>query len=278
MNEALISVNGRYLSYADFGNIGDPCVFFFHGAPMSRLHLAPLEDEFVAQGLRVVAPERPGYGRSSMQPGRSMADWATDVSALADALGIGHVIVAGHSSGGPYALACAALLPDRVSAALVLSGVTDMSWPGAWEGFLETESELMRMPSESAAISWCVEHFGADGNGFLSEPFDLPEPDNAVVGDQNFEKAMAEAFRQGVAGYAQDVFVQGQPWPFDPLCIAIPVDVVHGDMDHLLSMEHSRHTAALITGSTFHTVAGHGHLTIPSELPALAAALVRSQQ
>jgi pimeloyl-ACP methyl ester carboxylesterase len=223
MKESLISVDGRQLSYAEFGVPGGPSVFFFHGAPMSRLHLAGLEGQLAAQRLRVLAPERPGYGKSSLQPGRSMADWATDVAALADALEIGRFIVADHSSGGPYAIACAALLSDRVSAGLVISGVTDMSWPGAWEGFLETEIELMRMTDESAALSWCVEHFGADGSGFLAEPFDVPEPDDAALADQNFQTAMIEAFRQGLAGYAEDIFVQGKPWPFDPRNIDIPV-------------------------------------------------------
>lgn len=60
-----------------------------------------------------------------------MTDWPTDVVALVDALGINRFIVAGHLSAGPYAVACAALLSDRVSAAPVLAGVTDMAWPKA---------------------------------------------------------------------------------------------------------------------------------------------------
>lgn len=98
---------GRELAYTDIGDPGGPCVFFFHGAPMSRLHLIGLEDQFAAQGLRVLSPDRPGYGRSSPQVGRSMADWPQDIAALADALGIDRFLVAAHSSGGPYAVACA---------------------------------------------------------------------------------------------------------------------------------------------------------------------------
>lgn len=100
---------GRELAYADLGRPGGPCVFFFHGAPMSRLHLVPLEEQFAARGLRVISPDRPGYGRSSPQPGRSLSDWPADVTGLADALGLDRFLVAGHSSGGAYALACAAL-------------------------------------------------------------------------------------------------------------------------------------------------------------------------
>lgn len=267
---------GRELAYTDIGNPDGPCAFFFHGAPISRLHLVGLEDQFAAQGLRVVSPDRPGYGRSAPQFGRSMADWPKDVAALADALGIDRFLVAAHSSGGPYAVACAAVLPARVMAGAVVAGVTDMAWPGAWEGYLADEIQLMRMPDENAAVAWCVERFGADGRGFLEKPFEFPEPDVALLADETFEKALAEAFRQGVAGYAQDMYVQGRPWPFDPSHISVPIKVVHGELDTLVPMAHSRHTAELIPGSTFGTYSGHGHLTILSELPMIAAALVRS--
>src|SRR5262245_1279732 len=121
MKDSTISIRGgRELAYTDMGPANGPCVFFFHGAPMSRLHLVPLEPEFAARGLRVVSPDRPSYGRSSPQPGRSLRDWAGDVAALADALEIDRFHVAGHSSGGAYALVCAAELDERVTGGVVL--------------------------------------------------------------------------------------------------------------------------------------------------------------
>jgi len=123
MRDALVTIGrGRHLAYTDIGDPTGRCLFFFHGAPMSRLHLVRLDGEFAARGLRVVSPDRPGYGKSSPQQNRTLADWPADVLALADALGIRRFAVAGHSSGGPYAVACAALRPDRVTAGLVLGG------------------------------------------------------------------------------------------------------------------------------------------------------------
>lgn len=246
---------------------------------MSRLHLAYLEQDFLAARIRVVSPDRPAYGGSSPQPGRSMADWPADVAALADALGVSRFVVAGHSSGGPYAVACAALLPDRALAGIVFGGVTDMGWPGAWEGYVESECHLMRLPDEAAAIAWCTGRYGADGQGFLTaSDLELAEPDNALFADERAGPALAatvtEAFRQGVGGYAQDVFVQGRPWPFDPGRIRVPVRVVHGEHDQVVPIAHGRHTAVMIPGSTFHLLRGHGHMTPVSTLPALTSAHV----
>jgi pimeloyl-ACP methyl ester carboxylesterase len=273
---------GRELAYTDIGDPRGPCIFFFHGAPMSRLHLVAFEKQFAAHGLRVISPDRPAYGRSSAHPGRSLLDWPADVAALADALEIDQFLVAGHSSGGPYPLVCAVLLGGRVLGGVVMAGVTDMAWRGAWKGYLEGRHEIqvMRLPDERAAIALSVERFGADGSGVLAEPFDWPEADLAFLADETVDKgltsAVAEAFRQGVTGYAQDVYLEGRGWPFDPRGISVPVEVVHGESDTLVPMAHSRHTAGLIPGSTFRTLPGHGHLTILSELPKTAADLMRA--
>ena len=80
--------DGRRLAFTDIGEAGWPCMLFFHGSPSSRLRLAYLEDEIVAAGVRVVSPDRPSYGGSSPQPGRSMADWPREASSDSAWLGI----------------------------------------------------------------------------------------------------------------------------------------------------------------------------------------------
>jgi pimeloyl-ACP methyl ester carboxylesterase len=155
-----------------------------------------------------------------------------------------------------------------------------MAWPEAWNGYIESEAQLMREPDERAAIAWCIERYGADGSGFLSDGFPLPAPDAARLGDEAFERGVTstvvEALRQGVIGYAQDCYVQGRAWPFDPSRIAARVLVVHGELDTLIPIAHSRHTAASIPGASFRMLPEHGHLTIVSELPSLAASLASS--
>lgn len=277
MKDSQITIgDGRELAYTEIGDpLGTP-LLFFHGAPLSRLQLAYLDEQFLEQQVRVVSPDRPGYGKSSRLRGRSLPDWPADVEALANALGIERFIVAGHSSGGPYAVACAAMIPARTSATIILAGVTDMGWSGAWAGFSEMESRIMRMADEPAAIAWCTEMFGADGGRFHSvSDFEFAEPDNALFADERAGPAIAsavnEAFRQGIVGYAQDAFVQGRPWVFDMSAISLPVLIVHGELDRAVPLAHSRHTAELIAGSNLRLLPHHGHMTILSELPAFAA-------
>ena len=115
------------------------------------------------------------------------------------------------------------------------------------------ESALMRVPDATAAVAWCTEKFGRDGERFhTASDFEFGDPDDALFADRRagpaLTSAVAEAFRQGVIGYAHDVVVQGRPWPFDPGRIAAPMEVVHGELDRTVPLAHSRHTSALIPG------------------------------
>lgn len=113
MHRCVLLPDGRRLGYAEYGDSGGSPVFFLHGQPGSRL--GRHHDESIATGLgaRIVAVDRPGYGLSDYQSGRRLVDWPADVVALAEALNLGRFAVASVSNGGPYALACAALVPER---------------------------------------------------------------------------------------------------------------------------------------------------------------------
>jgi pimeloyl-ACP methyl ester carboxylesterase len=158
---AITLPDGRALAYTDLGRRSAPVVMYCHGAPGSRLDLETFGDAFAAENVRVVSADRPGYRRSSAQPGRRREDWPRDIATLADHLDVERFAVMGASSGGPYALACAALLPDRVAGAGVVCGVTDFGWPGAWDDLPEDdETILMRIGDEAEAHAWCEERYG----------------------------------------------------------------------------------------------------------------------
>jgi len=271
--------DGRTLAYTEVGALEGVVAFYFHGAPGGRLELASLDDSFAAVGVRVITADRPGYGGSTPLTGRTTADWADDVSALADHLGVDQFGVMGLSSGGPYTVACAALLGERVIGAIVAAGNTDMSWPGASDGYMQSELDIMEMDDEAAAVAWCEEHYGADGSGFFGGEMDLGPVDNTWLSDEanlvSLMATMGEAFAQGVVGYAHDITVQGRAWTFDPAAIACPTIVAHGADDHLVPRTHSEHTASLIPNAELRVLDGVGHLSLGDRLPTLAAEITQ---
>lgn len=106
MRESMITLaDRRELSIADYGVEDGPAVLYFHGAPSSRLDALMYEDEIDASGIRVIAIDRPGFGRSSPQPGRVLADWPNNVAQVADQLGLESFAVVGASAGGVHAIA-----------------------------------------------------------------------------------------------------------------------------------------------------------------------------
>jgi len=278
-DDIMTLVDGRTLAYTTIGAPDGPVVCYQHGAPGGRLELVALHDAFDTAGVCVVTADRPGYGGSGPLPGRATADWVADIMALCDHLGVERLAVMGLSSGGPYTVACASLLGDRVVGALVAAGNTDMSWPGAATGYLESELAIMALDDTEAALVFCAEHIGVDGSEFLDGDNDLGPADNAWLADEANTAAllatMGEAFRQGVVGYAHDIWVQGRAWSFDPVAIRCPVIVAHGEDDRLVPISHSRHTASLIPGAELRITPGVGHLSLTDQLPALAAEITR---
>src|SRR4051794_34692857 len=104
---------------------GDPRgfpVFFFHGWPASRLQGAGFGPDASTLGIRIIAPDRPGVGLSSPQPGRRLLDWPPIVEELAHVMGFARFGVLAVSGGGPYGLATAFALPSRVESAAIVSG------------------------------------------------------------------------------------------------------------------------------------------------------------
>ncbi len=278
IESSMLLADGRTLAFTDAGAPGGLPILYFHGAPGSRLDAAWMEDALTAADVRVVSADRPGYGGSSASPRRSMSDWPRDMAALADHLGFDRFAVMGLSSGGPYVAACAALLGDRVVAAASVAGVTDMGWSAAYDEFPDDdEKTIMRIGDEDKALAWCVDHYGADGARFFDGEMDLSPPDTALFTDEAFMAAImptfAEAFRPGVAGFAQDITVQGRPWPFDVANITCEMRVYHGEQDTLCPVSHGRHTAEMIEGSTLTIFPEHGHLSMITEMPRVVADL-----
>jgi pimeloyl-ACP methyl ester carboxylesterase len=258
--------------------VGDPTgapVLYFHGAPTSRLDVAVWEPALVGASARVIGIDRPGYGGSTPQPGRTFDDWPADAAAVADAIGIDRFAVLGYSSGGPYALVCGVSLADRVTAVGLAAGVTDFGWEPAWDGYPAYEVEVMRIDDEAKAIEQFEQKYGADGSGVHEAMPPLTPADEALFADEVIATAwmasLSEAWRQGAGGFVEDMLAQARPWGFDVAAIRAPVHLLHGEPDTIVPIAHSRHTIELCPQAELTVFDDHGHLSLSAQIPDLVA-------
>jgi pimeloyl-ACP methyl ester carboxylesterase len=266
--------DGRALGYAEWGPRNGFPVLGFHGTSLSRLaHLG--EDAPRAAGVRLILVDRPGYGLSDVQAGRTLLDWAGDVAELADGLEIDRFAVFGMSGGGPHAAACSYALPDRVSALGLVSSPAPVwdrpelrfSAPPHRRPMIELaerdpdlvarrlledcRAELERMAAGSRN--------GGKGDG--------PEADQALMSDPDirarFDAAKAETIARGPEGYARDLFLlYVAPWGFRPEEITVPTRIWHGDEDAAVSPRIAEFFAETIPRSRLHLIPGAGHLLL----------------
>jgi pimeloyl-ACP methyl ester carboxylesterase len=246
--------DGRALAYAEWGDPGGVPVFFFHGTPMSRLY-CPDQAVTASSRVRLVTVDRPGIGRSDVLPRRTFADWPDDVVQLADALGIDEFSVIGWSAGGPYAAACAALIPARltsvgIGASRHLSQFNVVENPSAYDELGSDERQLFELAkqdpyaaaraSAEADGAW-VREIGQQPEAFL-EKRPLPEADRWFLEDPErrrmFFEAMRESVRQGSEAFAWEMIDTFLPWGFRVADIAIRVHVFHGAQDTWVDRRH----------------------------------------
>jgi len=238
--------DGRRLSFAEYGDPNGTPVFAFHGVIGSRLFWSLCDDDAAKRGIRLVAPERPGFGYSDFQRDRDLLDWPADVRALADHLDVERFGVVGFSGGGPHALACAHLLPARVRGVSLVSTVTPPETREHADPFNEAVLDATKsVPGFSEAAfaqsAWLADTarpwFEASLVGTSAAPdrvvFDGP------AGEVLFEDA-AEGFRNGSRGSAHDLPLVGSDWGFDPADLSREVDMYHGRADETVNPDLAR--------------------------------------
>ena len=261
---------GRRLGFAEYGAPGGAPGFYFHGHPGSRLE-AELADEVAAEaGIRIIALDRPGYGLSSFQPRRTILDWPQDVKEVANILGLERFSVLGSSGGGPYALACAHQLPERVTRAGVISGVGPYNARGATRG-MRWQNRVgfqvgARFPPLARLIMWSMERqVRRSPERTLDAIARAMSPTDAEIAvrpnlRRTLAAVIAEAFRQGSRGAALDVVLLGRPWGFRLEEISPRVYLWQGEADVLVPVSMGRHQAAAIPNCQATFYPGEGHL------------------
>jgi pimeloyl-ACP methyl ester carboxylesterase len=244
---------------------------FLHGFPGSRHAGGFLDESAGRRGIHVVAPERPGIGLSSPQPGRSLTGYARDLEQIADELGIGGFALVAESGGGPYALACAHELAERLVSVTVVGGLGPVGTAAATAGMAGGEQVgyaiARRAPVLSGRALALIARWGARYPGAFLRlcTSQFAEPDRRTLADAHvanlFVQDFLEAFRQGGRRVGEELGLLMEPWPFDPAAIRAPVRFFHGELDRTVPVGVSRELAEAIPGAELHVLAGEGHLS-----------------
>ena len=277
--------DGRALAYCEYGVPDGIPVFNFHGLPGSRIDTRIIADVARSAGLRLITADRPGIGRSDPVPGkRTYAGWAHDVANLADALGIERFSVVGYSCGGPYALAVAAELPERVERVGLVSSVAPSEMPRYRKGLAPTDRSMTVL---SRYAPWLARAFVGqavkqarrrpDKFGMQLDRDLRGEPDRTIL-DQGLRPMVVELFkectRNGPAGMVEDCAVWARPSGIRFESIKAPTGLWHGDADASVSIEHSRWLASKIPGAVLTVLPGAGHLHTPERWREMTSALL----
>ena len=277
--------DGRALGYAEYGDPAGRPVLFFPGAPSSRL-LHPPEPPTQASGIRLIAVERPGFGLSDFQPGRTLLDWPDDVVAFADELGLDRFPVVGISAGGPYAAACAYKIPQRVTAAAIISAVGPLD-PSAIQEMPRVRQLGAQMARNApwllGPLLWLVSNPHRNPEKFFERMVSGNSEDDRAVLVQPEMKSMLmrnylEATRAGMRGFARESIIVSNDWGFSPEHITIPVCLWHGDEDHNVSLSAIRRLVKAIPRCSATFVPGEGHWLILKYWDRILAELTSLQQ
>jgi len=275
--------DGRRIGYAEYGVPDGQACFYFHGHPGSRLEARFAESAAAAAGVRLVALDRPGYGRSDFVEGRSILDWPDDVARVADAKGIARFLVVGGSGGGPYALACAYTMPERVVRAGVISGVGPHNVKGIAKGMRWQNRVGFRWGARWPALSKVL--MRSMERGIRERPdrtvdalVNAMSPADAAVARRPEVRGLlgeivAEAFRQGSAGAAWAVVLLGRPWGFSLREIRPTVYLWQGEADVLVPPGMGRYQAEQIPDCRARFLPGEGHLLVIDHIDEVISAL-----
>jgi pimeloyl-ACP methyl ester carboxylesterase len=262
----------RQLGYAEYGPPSGRPLIWFHGTPGARRPISPhARDVAHERGVRLIAVERPGIGASTPHLYGSLVEWATDIETFCEALGLDRVGIAGLSGGGPYALACAHEMPERVVAIALLGGVApsvgDDAASGGVSTFVRAASPLIRLAL--GPLGFALPRVVPALERVAGRAMDLfasymPPGDQRVFEDPAVRKMFIEDILLGSRPHMQafllDAILFGRPWGFSLRDVRVPVHMWYGDADVIVPLTHGEHMAKRIPHAVLRIRPGEGHL------------------
>ena len=264
--------DGRRIGFAEFGDPYGRAVLWMHGTPGARRQIPQAARLAAGElGIRLIGIDRPGVGHSTPHLYPSIAAFADDLEELLDRLGIGEFAMLGLSGGGPYVLACAAAMPDRMRVAGVLGGVAPTVGADAADGgvvaLAATFAPLLsalRLP-----LSWLLAGFFWSARPVAVPAILLyarlsPEGDRKVFARPEMRAMFLDDLltggRPGLRAPVFDVVLFGRHWGFDLADVQLPVHWWHGDADHIVPMAHGQHVVDRLPDAQFYARPGESHL------------------
>ncbi len=279
--------DGRRIGYAEFGDGRGLPVLAIHGTPGSRYMFALTDQAARDRGLRIIAPERPGYGLSDYHRRDLLADTAADLVAVADALGLERFALIGVSGGGPHAMAAAASMPDRIALLALISPVgpiADCHRRIRMSSFHRVVFTRVGRSNRACAsffwslrnlIRWApsVAHAGLMRRVTLSDRAILTRAEVRA----NLRAALFEGLRPGIKGALQDLRLFCGPWNLPLAEIDVPTIVWQGSDDTIVPPQAAYHLAESLPNCRLDVEQGAGHYWVFAQfgrvLDAVQAAL-----
>ena len=271
-DQQIVLPDGRKLGFAEYGDTQGKPVFYFHGWPSSRLsgqELVPISNR---QGARIISADRPGMGLSDFQFGRKILDWPQDVTDLADYLKLGQFAIIGTCAGAPYVAACALKIPERLTKAVIVSGLSPFNVPKVRENL---PPHLRRLRFACNRTPWLMRFFLSRWRGFA-----LRNPDGFLSWSfarfsktelslltrpgvrRNYIDCFLEANRSGTRGAAWEMALLSSDWEFDLGRIAMTVHLWHGEEDRAAPPVMGRYIASAIPNCQAKFIPDEGHTTL----------------
>jgi pimeloyl-ACP methyl ester carboxylesterase len=273
LSQVLTLSDGRQVGYAEWGDPAGMPVVYCHGFPGSRLEARLADGPAKALGIRLIAPDRPGFGISSPDPTRTLATWPNDLVEIADHLGLSRIPIVGVSGGAPYAMASAQQSGDRVEKLALVCGLGELVDDTSTSGMNPAAALSLRFHQRwprlgqltyRQLIGPVLRRYPAGifrilvGNGTPADRAVLAEPEvrSAII------DSFAEAFHAGAAGPAQELALITRRWDVDPAQVFQPVQLWHGEADRTVPVAMGRRYATLLPDVDARFIPGEGHFSL----------------
>ncbi len=274
MNEHIIQFGQSQIGYCEYGDPSGKPIIYCHGGQESRLSALFLDETAKLLGIKLIAPDRPGFGLSTFQVKRRLLDWPKTIQHLADLLDLGRFSIFGLSGGAPHVLACAYSIPERLNKIAIVSGPA----PYHVKGIMKNMWAPVRLMYWFASLNndfFIKRAISYDYSSLIKNPqkrinqmkYGLPKPDRTLLENHpeiatNFLNGSLEGYREGIKGAVWEWQLYTKSWEFEPSSIHLPITLWYGDKDVMVPPYHGQYLHESIPNSELNLLPNEAHFSL----------------